>query len=93
MKSTKFALRFIWANKWDIKHISLDHDAGEQFKEGGDFIEVLKELERLSHKQTPNGVTWKTWLEDVTFSLHSMNPVGVENMRRIIQRNGWKEIR
>jgi hypothetical protein len=25
--------------------------------------------------------------------LHSQNPVGVENMRRIIERNGWKEIK
>ena len=25
--------------------------------------------------------------------IHSMNPVGVENMRRIIQKNGWREIR
>ena len=23
---------------------------------------------------------------------NSMKPVGVENMRRIIKRNGWKEI-
>jgi hypothetical protein len=25
--------------------------------------------------------------------IHSMNPVGVANMRRIIERNGWKEIK
>jgi hypothetical protein len=27
------------------------------------------------------------------FVLHSANPVGVANMRRIIERNGWKEIK
>ena len=34
------------------------------------------------------------WLEETGRSypirIHSMNPVGVENMRRIIQRNGWR---
>lgn len=24
--------------------------------------------------------------------IHSMNPVGVANMRAIIEKNGWKEI-
>lgn len=27
-----------------------------------------------------------------SFHLHSMNPVGVQNMRAIIKKNGWKEI-
>lgn len=26
------------------------------------------------------------------FKIHSINSVGVQNMRRIIQKNGWKEI-
>ena len=25
-------------------------------------------------------------------SANSMNPIGVQNMKAIIQRNGWKEI-
>ena len=25
--------------------------------------------------------------------IHSMNPVGVQNMRAIIEKNGWREIR
>ena len=36
------------------------------------------------------------WLEETErnypIRIHSMNPVGVENMRRIIERNRWKEI-
>ena len=92
LKSTNSALRFIRTNKLEIKHISLDHDAGDYYTEGGDFIGVLNELERLSHHQTPQGVLWKVWLQDITFSLHSANPVGVANMRAIIERNGWKEI-
>ena len=40
----------------------------------------------------------KIWIDDVRVApkgyvwCKSMNPVGVENMRRIIERNGWKEV-
>lgn len=37
------------------------------------------------------------WLKETgrnyPIRIHSMNPVGVENMRRIIQRNGWTEVK
>ena len=37
------------------------------------------------------------WLEETgrnyPIRIHSANPVGVQNMRRIIERNGWKEIK
>ena len=66
-----------------IDIIDLDHDAGDYASDGGDYIELLN---------------WLEWLYDgrgtgTQFHIHSMNPVGVENMRRIIQRNGWKEIK
>ena len=36
------------------------------------------------------------WLEETgrnyPIRIHSMNPVGVANMRAIIERNGWKEV-
>ena len=36
------------------------------------------------------------WLEENEMSypirIHTANPVGRENMRRIIQKNGWKEV-
>lgn len=61
-----------------IELIDIDHDAGDFAADGGDYIKLLD------------------WLEDTSRSyqihIHSMNPVGVENMRRIIQRNRWKEI-
>lgn len=62
--------------------IDLDHDAGEYVKDGGDYIELLKWLEEKC-------------LPDLryTFHIHSMNPVGVANMRAIIEHNGWKEIK
>ena len=48
----------------------------------------------------PDYIKILDWAEEVYGSdfkpairLHSANPVGVANMRRIIERNGWKEIR
>lgn len=61
-----------------VELIDIDHDAGDYVSDGGDFIKLLD------------------WLEETGRSypihIHSQNPVGVENMRRIIQKNGWKEI-
>ena len=65
-----------------IELIDLDHDAGQFVEDGGDYIRLLD---------------WLEWLYDgkgtyTKFKIHSMNPVGRENMRRIIEKNGWKEI-
>lgn len=71
---------------YSIEIIDLDHDSGEYFQYGGDYIEILKELERLSRT--------KGWdFSYIKFRLHSANPVGVQNMRAIIEKNGWKEIK
>lgn len=61
-----------------IEVIDIDHDAGEYVQYGGDYIKLLDWLEQTGR--------------NYPIHIHSMNPVGVENMRRIIQRNGWKEI-
>lgn len=66
----------------DAIHIDLDHDAGDYAFDGGDYIEVLKWLER---EQLPD--------TGYTFHFHTMNPVGRDNMRTIINYNGWWEIR
>ena len=63
--------------------IDLDHDAGEYAMDGGDYIKLLDWLE----EDNP-----LSWVGIIKFHIHSMNVVGVENMRRIIQRNGWKEV-
>ena len=62
--------------------ISLDHDASDFFKYGKDYIEVLNWLEREGIVDT-----------GYFFHLHSQNSVGVQNMRAIINHNGWREIR
>ena len=83
-----FQLICVYLSRSDTE-ISLDHDAGEYAYFGGDYIEILKYLEEQAHTIA----SWKYWLRDhVTFHIHSMNPVGVQNMRAIIQKNGWKMI-
>lgn len=66
----------------DTIMIDLDHDAGDFVKYGGDYIEILNWLEREGIVDT-----------GYFFHIHSQNVVGVENMRRIIEHNNWREIR
>lgn len=66
----------------DTITISLDHDAGYYAVYGGDYIRVLDYLEEKGIVDT-----------GYFFHLHTMNPVGRDNMRRIIKKNNWKEIK
>lgn len=61
-----------------IKLIDIDHDAGDFVSNGGDYIKLLDWLEETGR--------------NYPIRLHSMNPVGVQNMRVIINKNGWKEV-
>ena len=61
-----------------VEVIDMDHDAGDYAKFGGDYIKLLDWLEEKGY--------------NIPIHIHSMNPVGVENMRRIIRRNNWKEV-
>ena len=66
--------------KWfKVELIDLDHDAGDYANDGGDYIKLLDWLEETGR--------------NYHIHIHSMNPVGVENMRRIIERNGWTEVK
>lgn len=92
-KTVNDALRYIRYNCEYIELIDLDHDAGDYVHEGGDYINILNELERLSRKPTAEGAYWGALLrQKIKFRFHSANPVGVQNMRAIIQANGWKEL-
>lgn len=62
--------------------LSLDHDAGDYAKDGGDYIKLLDWLEE---NRFPN--------EDYYFHIHSKNPVGANNMRAILYHNGWQEVK
>lgn len=70
-----------------IDEISLDHDAGDQAKFGGDYIKILEWLELLQ-KEGVDGQKFD--FSNILFHVHSMNPVGKENMLRIIKKNGWR---
>ena len=59
--------------------IDIDHDAGDYANDGGDYIKLLDWLEETGR--------------NYPIRIHSMNPIGVANMRAIIQRNGWVEVR
>ena len=63
---------------WRIELLDIDHDAGDYASDGGDYIKLLDWLEETCR--------------NYPIRIHSMNPVGVANMRAIIQRNNWKEV-
>ena len=64
---------------YNIELIDIDHDAGDYANDGGDYIKLLDWLEETGR--------------NYPIRIHSMNPVGRENMRAIIRRNGWTEVR
>lgn len=66
----------------DISLISLDHDAGDYARFGGDYVKVLDWLEfreRMANIKV-----------NFPIHLHTRNPIGHENMRRIIDHNSWE---
>ena len=84
VEGAKIAIQFFEFTHEPIELIDIDHDAGEQgvreyVNEGGDYIKFLDWLEETGR--------------NYPIRIHSMNPVGVANMRRIIERNGWKEVK
>ena len=59
---------------YSIEIISLDHNAGDYGPP--DYIKVLDWLEETGR--------------NYPIRIHSMNPVGVEKMKQIIRKNGWR---
>ena len=76
--TAKIAIKLKEKQKQPIELIDIDHDAGDFVTWGGDYIKLLDWLEETGR--------------NYPIRIHSMNPVGVANMRAIIQKNGWKEI-
>ena len=62
-----------------IELIDTDHDAGDYAYDGGDYIKLLDWLEETGR--------------NYHIRIHTANPVGAANMRAIIERNGWKEVK
>lgn len=83
VNQAKAAIRAYDRNMWDEQLIiDLDHDAGDYINDGGGYIRVLDWLEQAGIVDT-----------GYFFHLHTMNPVGRENMERIIRKNGWRLVR
>lgn len=70
---------FYNCEQFKITLLDIDHDAGDYARFGGDYIRLLDWLEETGR--------------NYPIHIHSMNPVGVQNMRAIIEKNGWREIR
>ena len=58
-----------------IEVIDMDHDAGDYWQYGGDYIKLLDWLEETDR--------------NYPIHIHSMNVVGRMNMEAICKRNGW----
>ena len=68
---------YVYKRRFEL--IDIDHDAGDFANDGGDYIKLLDWLEETGR--------------NYPIRIHSQNIVGVQNMRRIIEKNGWKEIK
>lgn len=69
---------FYDCERFKIELIDIDHDAGDYARFGGDYINLLNWLEETGR--------------NYPIKIHSMNPVGVQNMKAIIQKNNWIEV-
>ena len=78
VKETQASIMSLESRSIPIELIDIDHDAGDYANQGGDYIKILDWMERTNRSYP--------------IRIHSMNPVGVENMRAIIQKNGWTEV-
>jgi len=70
--------KYVISRAKDIEIIDMDHDAGDYAKDGGDYIKVLDWLVETDQRYP--------------IKIHSMNPVGVDNMRRLLNRYGFTEV-
>lgn len=79
-RSVNETINLIKNNFNKITIISLDHDAGDYVKYGGDYIKILDWLEEFEYKGN---------FIEFHITIHSGNPVGRNNMMTIIKKNGW----
>lgn len=62
--------------------LDLDHDAGDFISDDGDYVRILDWIEETKFISANPDI-------HLMFRIHSANPVGRENMRCIIEKNGW----
>lgn len=83
--------------------LDLDHDAGAYQDDGGDYINILKALSQPwvedllcfragQLKESLRDSRWvNDYLDSIKVHFHSANPVGVKNMRAIVESCPWME--
>lgn len=76
--TAKETISALQLKEYIIEVISIDHDAGDYEPLGGDYIKVLDWLEETG--------------KDIPIHIHTMNPVGRQNMKAIIKKNNWTEV-
>ena len=64
---------------YNVELIDCDHDLGNYASDGGDGIKLLDWLEATGRSYP--------------IRLHTMNPVGRQNMQAIIRHNNWTEVK
>ena len=65
----------------NVSVISLDHDAGEYYKDGGDYMKIIDWMDAYFHDKSSERVP--------KLILHTQNPVAKERMQQVIMKNGW----
>jgi hypothetical protein len=80
VRTTNQAIDYIKCYGRLITLLDLDHDSGDFVEFGGDYIKVLDYM--VEHN-----------INYIPIRIHSANPAGAANMRRIIERNGWTEVK
>ena len=78
VKEAQYCIQYMESIGHPCDIVSVDHDAGDYFWDGGDYIKLLDWLERTGR--------------NYSIHIHSMNPVGIQNMRAIIRKNNWEEV-
>ncbi|MCD8356330.1 MAG: hypothetical protein LUE11_07145 [Clostridia bacterium] len=76
MNEAKRWIELLEKQEKTIELLDLDHDAGDFAADGGDYIRLLDWLEATER--------------NYPIRVHSMNPVGKQNMLAIAKHNHWK---
>ena len=96
-KVEKLRIDTYLSGEFDQNDCILEIHSGAGGTEAQDWALMLYRLYTRWGEKHKYNVKLLDWLEETGRSypihIHSMNPVGVANMRRIIEKNGWEEIK
>ena len=76
--SVNEVIDFISTSGYTAFYLDLDHDLGEYASDGGDAIKLIYWLIENGYNENP--------IYKFKFNIHTMNPVGREDMKAMIER-------